>query len=156
MPSAILPWLLSSAFPTPSPPSAPSIAPTVTVDGADHPRPPPSLLSLFFRPVDIEKYLGWVYVSPSSARPRLFSSALLERLSSTPPIVVALLWLPVAIALLVAAARALPVWATPLLFAGGWAYWVLLEYLIHRFVFHADAALPGVAGAMLFHFIFHG
>ena len=102
MPSAILPWLLSSAFPAPSPPSAPSIVPTVTVDGADNPRPPPSLLSLFFRPVDIEKYLGWVYVSPSSARPRLFSSALLERLSSTPPIVVALLWLPVAIALLVA------------------------------------------------------
>ncbi len=55
-----------------------------------------------------------------------------------------------------AAARALPVWATPLLFAGGWAYWVLLEYLIHRFVFHADAALPGVAGAMLLHFLFHG
>jgi hypothetical protein len=77
------------------------------------------------------------YVSNDDETCRMFGSDLLERLSHVHPAVPHLLYLPVITVMLVAAVRA---GQGPLLMAGllagGALVWSLLEYVIHRFVFH--------------------
>jgi len=120
---------------------------------------PPGVASIFaplWRRVSIEEYLIWTYTAPSPARPRLFLSPLLERLTKTAPAIIPALWLPVVLFCCVTASVALPAWALAALFACGWAYWYFLEYALHRKVFHLDLGLPPFAAAIALHFLFHG
>jgi sterol desaturase/sphingolipid hydroxylase (fatty acid hydroxylase superfamily) len=77
------------------------------------------------------------YVSNDDETCRMFSNDLFERLSHVHPAVPHLIFLPVITVMFVMAVRA---GQTPgqmaLLFLGGALFWSLLEYVIHRFVFH--------------------
>lgn len=77
------------------------------------------------------------YVSNEDETCRMFGSALLERLSHVHPAIPHVLYLPVITVMLVLAVRA---GQGPLLIAGlvagGALVWSLLEYVIHRFLFH--------------------
>jgi sterol desaturase/sphingolipid hydroxylase (fatty acid hydroxylase superfamily) len=83
----------------------------------------------------------------------MFDSNLLDKLSRVHPVVPPLLFVP-AIAFLfvdglVQGAGA----ATPLWLAGGYVFWTLIEYWLHRIVFHFEP--ENAIGARL-HWIIHG
>ena len=87
------------------------------------------------------------------ASPRMFESELLDRLSRVHPVVPVLIFLP-AIAVLAASAleRVSGVEALAW-FVGGYLFWTLTEYWLHRVIFHFEPE-EGV-GARL-HWIMHG
>jgi hypothetical protein len=77
------------------------------------------------------------YVSNEDETCRMFGSELFERLSHVHPAIPHVLYVPVITVMLIQAVRA---GQSPLLIAGllagGAMVWSLLEYVIHRFVFH--------------------
>jgi dihydroceramide fatty acyl 2-hydroxylase len=87
------------------------------------------------------------------ASPRMFESKLLDRLSRVHPAVPPLLFGPVIVALLVEGLVRGAGWATLYLIIGGYAFWTLTEYWIHRGIFHLEPE-KGI-GARL-HWIIHG
>jgi len=77
---------------------------------------------------------------------RLFKSDFLEFFTHIHPVVVLILYVPVAVffmarALLPGAAQA-PTATVLLAYAGGFGVWTLSEYLLHRFVFHYEPTWP--------------
>jgi len=87
------------------------------------------------------------------ASPRLFDSPLLDRLSRVHPMVPPLLFGPI-IALLFAFGQfGNPVLEVVAWLVGGWLFWTLTEYWMHRLVFHFEPE-DGI-GARL-HWIIHG
>ncbi len=87
------------------------------------------------------------------ASPRMFDSDLLDKLSRVHPIVPPLLFVPAIVVLLVegfftASAGSAPPWLL-----GGYLFWTLTEYWLHRLVFHFEPQ-RGI-GARL-HWIIHG
>jgi sterol desaturase/sphingolipid hydroxylase (fatty acid hydroxylase superfamily) len=87
------------------------------------------------------------------ASPRMFESDLLDRMSRVHPIVPVVIFLP-AIALLAGTAfERLGVLEGIAWFAGGYVFWTLTEYWLHRVIFHFEPE-EGV-GARL-HWIMHG
>jgi dihydroceramide fatty acyl 2-hydroxylase len=87
------------------------------------------------------------------ASPRMFENELLDRLSRVHPMVPPLIFVPV-IALFAALAFAdMAVWKGLLWIVGGWLFWTLTEYWLHRVVFHFEPE-DGI-GARL-HWIIHG
>ncbi|KAG2453761.1 hypothetical protein HYH02_001972 [Chlamydomonas schloesseri] len=99
-------------------------------------------------------YWTWVH-EPEPGQPLFFGSPLVEACSKTPWWVVPLLWLPLfsyCLGLSVVA-HGLPLPSAVSLVLVGVVGWQLLEYLIHRFIFHAELNSPlGIT----FHFLFHG
>lgn len=87
------------------------------------------------------------------ASPRMFDSDILDRLSRVHPAVPVVIFLP-AIAILLGLAtaevRALTVAG---LFVGGYAFWTLSEYWIHRAIFHFE---PEEGFGARLHWIIHG
>lgn len=108
------------------------------------------------------QYLAWVhtpYYFRGGVEARLFASPALERLTKSPWWVVPMLWLPVAAAFWApyAASGAATAGGAALLAAAGLVYWSLLEYGLHRLVFHIDGALPPRAPVLMtLHFLAHG
>lgn len=99
-------------------------------------------------------YWTWVH-EPEPGQPRFFGSDLMEAVSKTPWWVVPLLWLPLFSLCLWHAVNTHGVAGhnAVSLSLVGVVGWQLLEYLIHRFVFHAEFNTPlGIT----FHFLFHG
>jgi dihydroceramide fatty acyl 2-hydroxylase len=95
-------------------------------------------------------YWDWVN-KPEPGHPRFFGPALVEGCSKTPWWVVPALWLPFFTACTAASGAAPP--ALLALLAAGVVAWQLLEYSIHRAVFHASyRSYWGIT----FHFLFHG
>lgn len=98
----------------------------------------------------------WTWVNQVEVgQPRFFRSELAERCSKVVWWVVPLLWLPVASysAFQARSTYGVEAGAMAALLAAGVVAWQLLEYLIHRFVFHA--ASDQYWGITL-HFLFHG
>jgi dihydroceramide fatty acyl 2-hydroxylase len=101
-------------------------------------------------------YDAWVH---RSIRPegslRLFRSDALEVMTHVPWWLVPLVWVPVVTGLLLLAVLGLGLpWASALGIAlAGFAGWTLLEYGLHRFVFHWQP--KGPLGRQL-HFLIHG
>ena len=87
------------------------------------------------------------------ASPRMFDSDLLDKLSRVHPAVVPILFGPVIVFLLVDGLVRGSGWATPAWIVGGYAFWTLSEYWIHRVIFHFEPE-RGI-GARL-HWIIHG
>src|SRR5439155_3986269 len=87
------------------------------------------------------------------ASPRMFDNDLLDKLSRVHPSVPVILFLPAITVLTVLGAGRMG--ALPLLglAAGGYAFWTLAEYWIHRGIFHFEPE-EGL-GARL-HWIIHG
>ena len=87
------------------------------------------------------------------ASPRMFDSDLLDRLSRVHPLVPVLIFAP-AIAIFAALGLAdLTALSTLAWAVGGYFFWTLMEYWIHRVVFHFEPDHP--LGARL-HWIIHG
>lgn len=104
--------------------------------------------------LDPAAYMAWVD-APSTGHPIMFANSMMERMTSTPWFVVPLLWVPVACALLHhahtrlgLAAASLP-WAV----AVGVLGWQLVEYSIHRWLFHLKPTGPK---SIELHFMLHG
>lgn len=94
---------------------------------------------------------------PRSQEPlRVFRSDFLELFTSVQPVTVLIVWVPilcVSLAFAVSQGAGQAAGTVPLLFAAGLALWTLLEYTLHRFLFHFPARSP--AGKRIV-FIFHG
>ncbi|KCV72152.1 hypothetical protein H696_01555 [Fonticula alba] len=105
-------------------------------------------------------------VLPTGQSARFFANPILEVLSRTPWWAV-LVWVPVIVTFFVLGARmqqpstgpglgGLP-WGTMMgWFLFGVLNWSLLEYSIHRFLFHLDDLVPDHRVALLLHFVLHG
>src|SRR5947208_8722624 len=87
------------------------------------------------------------------ASPRMFDSNLLDKLSRVHPIVPPLLFGAASVALLVEGFVGGSGWPTIGWIAGGYLFWTLTEYWLHRLVFHFEPE-RGI-GARL-HWIIHG
>lgn len=87
---------------------------------------------------------------------RLFDSPLLDASSKTPWLAVPLLWLPVACAALRSASlrHGLRPAASCLCLAFGLLVWSLVEYAMHRFLFHVRVGTS--FAAITLHYAFHG
>lgn len=87
------------------------------------------------------------------ASPRMFESDLLDKLSRVHWSVPLLIFVPAIVAVLVLSLERMPMWQVPLYALGGYLFWTLTEYWLHRIVFHFEPE-RGV-GARL-HWIIHG
>jgi dihydroceramide fatty acyl 2-hydroxylase len=87
------------------------------------------------------------------ASPRMFDSDLLDKLSRVHPSVPPILFVPVITFMLIEGFIRHAAWATPLWLLGGYLFWTLTEYWLHRIVFHFEPE-KGI-GARL-HWIIHG
>lgn len=85
----------------------------------------------------------------------MFDNPILEWGSRVHPVVPPLLYLPVIGLMIVLALgdRGMSIGAVALGFVGGLAFWTLLEYTLHRFVFHWQ---PDTSWGRKIHFIIHG
>lgn len=95
------------------------------------------------------------FVSNKAATPRLFSIGWVEKLSHVHPTVPVILYVPVISYFLFAAFKAgaiNPVAITVLFFAGV-LFWTLMEYFIHRYIFHYE---PKSDFGKRLHFLAHG
>ncbi|KAK9480545.1 hypothetical protein V1514DRAFT_173916 [Lipomyces japonicus] len=80
----------------------------------------------------------------------------LEPLSKTPWFIVPLVWLPCIAYGCYLALQGLPAYKFALLFGLGLFLWTLVEYILHRMLFHLDDHLPNHSIAFSLHFILHG
>ncbi|PRT54866.1 Ceramide very long chain fatty acid hydroxylase SCS7 [Wickerhamiella sorbophila] len=80
----------------------------------------------------------------------------LEPISLTPWWFVPLVWIPVNMLLLTIPLSELPVGKVASLYGLGLCLWTLVEYVMHRFLFHMDALLPDHQVAFTLHFLLHG
>jgi len=87
------------------------------------------------------------------ASPRMFDSALLDKVSRVHPSVPPILFVPVITFMLVEGIIRGAGWLTILEVLGGYLFWTLTEYWLHRLVFHFEPQ-QGI-GARL-HWIIHG
>jgi dihydroceramide fatty acyl 2-hydroxylase len=83
----------------------------------------------------------------------MFESDLLDRLSRVHPVVPVVIFGPAIIALFVLGARELGTLAVLGLVLGGYLFWTLTEYWIHRLIFHFE---PEHGWGARFHWIIHG
>jgi len=88
---------------------------------------------------------------------RLFKSDFLEFFSHISPVIVVVIWLPVAIFFLVRSivltpGKGIPLFI-PVAFLSGIFLWTISEYLLHRFLFHMPAKGPRAERII---FLFHG
>ena len=83
----------------------------------------------------------------------MFDSDVLDRLSRVHPAVPPLIFLPASTVLFVLGAKQLTTAETVGLVASGWLFWTLMEYWIHRIVFHFE---PESGPGARFHWIIHG
>ncbi|KAL1598883.1 fatty acid alpha-hydroxylase [Paraconiothyrium brasiliense] len=80
----------------------------------------------------------------------------LEPLSKTPWWIVPTLWVPPVIAGTAWGCSVLGGAQTVAYWLFGLAFWTLLEYILHRFLFHLDYYLPDNRVGITLHFILHG
>ena len=99
--------------------------------------------------------MGRPYVSTKDESVRMFKSDFMEFCSHVHPVVPMVLYLPVTGWMLYAAffRNHLSILAVAGLFALGVLSWTLLEYIIHRYVFHYE---PKSRWGKRLHFIVHG
>ncbi len=97
--------------------------------------------------------------TPPTKRPplescRMFDTPLVERMSHIPPASPFLFWIPVLLGILVwASLQGLGIVPMIGLFAAGWLAWTLVEWLLHKYIFHYKGPRPW---QRRFYFIAHG
>lgn len=88
------------------------------------------------------------------ASPALFQSRFIDFFSRIHPAVPAIIFVPIIVgAIWLGADRGYSAWQLALLVLGGLAFWTLLEYWLHRLVFHWE---PDHAFGRRVHFVIHG
>lgn len=80
----------------------------------------------------------------------------LEPISKTPWWLIPVVWIPVNLYVLSLALQGLPRSAVAVIYLFGLGLWTLVEYCMHRFLFHIDPRLPECRLAFLIHFLMHG
>lgn len=80
----------------------------------------------------------------------------LEPISKTPWYVIPIVWLPVVIYHIYVAMSNMNHMLSLFLFSVGLFTWTLIEYGLHRFLFHLDEYLPDHQLAFTLHFLLHG
>ncbi|KAK4938322.1 fatty acid alpha-hydroxylase [Elasticomyces elasticus] len=81
---------------------------------------------------------------------------ILEPLSKTAWYMIPIIWLPPVLYGSYLGITHLPVPQGPMYWALGLFLWTLVEYLLHRFLFHLDDYLPDHPVALTLHFLLHG
>nr|XP_023026295.1 fatty acid 2-hydroxylase [Leptinotarsa decemlineata] len=108
------------------------------------------------------KYYEWV-TSPVDRNLRLFGNPILEHLTITPWYVVPSVWIPIIIYFVIIGTNkyvqitkdSTPMGPVALSVVEGVILWTLIEYSLHRWVFHIEPS--GKSKAMIyFHFVIHG
>src|SRR4029453_10530936 len=96
-----------------------------------------------------------LYVSNKNETVRMFESDFMEFFSRVHPVTPLVLYLPVVSYMLYVSLwhRQLTVIAATALFLLGVLLWTLIEYLIHRYVFHYE---PKTRWGKRLHFVIHG
>jgi sterol desaturase/sphingolipid hydroxylase (fatty acid hydroxylase superfamily) len=96
-----------------------------------------------------------LYVSNKNETVRMFESDFIEFFSRVHPATPLILYLPVVSFMLYISVwqRRLSIWAVGALFLLGILLWTLLEYLIHRYIFHYE---PKTRVGQRLHYIIHG
>src|SRR5438093_11938950 len=96
-----------------------------------------------------------LYVSNKNETVRMFESDFIEFFSRVHPATPLVLYLPVVGFMLYISLwqRQLSIWAVVALFLLGMLLWTLLEYLIHRYIFHYE---PKTRIGKRLHYIVHG
>lgn len=97
-------------------------------------------------------YEAWVH-RPVTGRPRFFRNSMLEGVTKTHWWVVPLLWTPALVWCLARTVLSHGFATSGLLVVMGVLMWQLLEYSIHRFLFHR---IPDTYWGITAHFLFHG
>lgn len=120
----------------------------------------PLLTQMWFSNFSKEFYLAQVH------RPRHFKGGasaplmphpILEPLSLTPWWVVPMVWLPpVAYGTFLGLTNIDPLPLATFYWALGLFLWSLVEYVLHRFLFHIESALPDRPAFLTLHFLLHG
>ncbi|ORY56915.1 uncharacterized protein BCR38DRAFT_450343 [Pseudomassariella vexata] len=119
----------------------------------------PLLLQVWFGGFSKEFYLDQVH------RPRHYKGGasaplfgnFLEPLSLTPWWVVPTIWLPLVAYGTFISREGLTGWSqVAVCWISGVALWTLIEYILHRFLFHLDEWLPDNRAAITMHFLLHG
>ena len=88
------------------------------------------------------------------ASPALFQNRVIDFFSRVHPVVPAIIFVPIIVgAIWLGADRGYSTWELALLVLGGLAFWTLLEYWLHRLVFHWE---PDHAFGRRVHFVIHG
>jgi dihydroceramide fatty acyl 2-hydroxylase len=87
------------------------------------------------------------------ASPRMFESDLLDRLSRVHPVVPVLIFLPAITVLAGTAAERMGPLETLAWIGGGYLFWTLTEYWLHRVIFHFE---PEDGPGARLHWIMHG
>lgn len=112
---------------------------------------------VFFAKYNKEFYLDQVH------RPRHYGKGsapifgnFMEPLSKTPWYVVPLVWIPVNIYVVSIALQGLSPFSVAAFYAFGLCLWTLVEYVLHRFLFHVERWLPDHPVAFTAHFLLHG
>ncbi|ONH66568.1 Ceramide very long chain fatty acid hydroxylase SCS7 [Cyberlindnera fabianii] len=117
----------------------------------------PLLMQVLFGGFSKEFYLDQVH------RPRHYGKGsaplfgnFLEPLSLTPWWVVPTIWVPVNLYVFSIGLRNLNIFGAFALYGIGLFVWTLIEYAMHRFLFHLDDHLPDHPIALTVHFLLHG
>ncbi|KAH3671796.1 hypothetical protein WICMUC_004554 [Wickerhamomyces mucosus] len=117
----------------------------------------PLLVQVLFSNWDKEFYLDQIH------RPRHYGKGsapifgnFLEPLTLTPWWIVSTLWLPFDLYCFSLGLRNMNIYLSIFLFGVGIFVWTLLEYSLHRFLFHLDYYLPNNQYAFSIHFLLHG
>jgi 4-hydroxysphinganine ceramide fatty acyl 2-hydroxylase len=118
----------------------------------------PLFAQMFFSTFGKEFYLEQVH------RPRHYRGGdsapifgnVLEPLSKTAWYMIPILWGPPVLYGSFLGLSNLPAWQGPLYWALGLFLWTLVEYVLHRFLFHLDKYLPDHPVALTLHFLLHG
>ncbi|KAI9100608.1 hypothetical protein DFS34DRAFT_578565 [Phlyctochytrium arcticum] len=102
-------------------------------------------------------YLTQVHIPRhiSSSAP-IFGHPALEVFTKTPWYVIPLVWIPMWIGSIYLALNNGPPSQMAVLMASGIMLWSILEYSLHRFLFHIEVVLPDNRVALTAHFLLHG
>mmetsp|Transcript_22698 Transcript_22698/g.35519 ORF Transcript_22698/g.35519 Transcript_22698/m.35519 type:complete len:342 (+) Transcript_22698:113-1138(+) len=104
------------------------------------------------------KYSEYIHTPQVLDEPaRFFSSDFLEFFSRTPWYIVPIVWLPVIVGLVIYSSQlgmSVPWIAT--VFLAGLVVWSILEYTLHRYLFHLDEWVEFSKWTITLHFLLHG
>jgi 4-hydroxysphinganine ceramide fatty acyl 2-hydroxylase len=87
---------------------------------------------------------------------RFFGNPILEVLTRTPWWLIAVLWIPSFLYLVFKSLELFPWWKVSVFVAQGLFLWSVIEYVVHRFLFHLDSLLPDNQFFFGLHFLLHG
>lgn len=104
-----------------------------------------------------EQYSAWLCLPCTKGHLRLFDDDRFENTTISkwywPPVCYCVLALALVVGLFWNEATRVDPWRFARTFAGGWITWWIMEYFIHRYVFHT---IPPFRFLIPYHFLFHG